>query len=144
MADHDHGARIIGQMVLKPQRAFEVEIVGRLVQQQQVGRRKQRRRERHAHAPAAGEFRAGPRLIGGGKSEAAEDRAPHGPAPEWASMSTSRVWISAMRCGSCGGLRFAQQRVALKIGLQHDVDQAFRAVRRLLREAADAPAWRRG
>ena len=74
VADHDHGARIIGQMVFQPQRAFEVEIVGRLVQQQQVGRRKQRRRQRHPHAPAAGEFRARPRLIGGGKSEAAQDR----------------------------------------------------------------------
>ena len=74
MADDDHGARIVRQMVLQPQRAFEVEIVGRLVQQQQIGRRKQRRRQRHAHPPAAGKFRAGPRLVRGRKSEAAEDR----------------------------------------------------------------------
>ena len=32
MADDDHGARIMRQMVLEPQRALEVEIVGRLVQ----------------------------------------------------------------------------------------------------------------
>ena len=59
-------------------------------------------------------------------------------------MSTSRVWISAIRCGSCGGFGFAQQRVALEIGLEHDVDQAFRPVGRFLREAADAPARRDG
>ena len=57
-------------------------------------------------------------------------------------MSASRVWISAIRCGSSRGLGFVQQRVALEIGLQHDVDQAFRPVGRFLREAADAPARR--
>ena len=38
------------------------------------------------------------------------------------------------------GLGFAQQRVAFEVGLEHDFDQAFRPVRRFLREAADAPA----
>ena len=57
MADHDHRARIVREMILKPQRAFEIEIVGRLVEQQQIGRRKQRRRQRHPHPPAAGKFR---------------------------------------------------------------------------------------
>ena len=31
VADHDDGARIVGQMVFQPQRAFEIEIIGRLV-----------------------------------------------------------------------------------------------------------------
>ena len=39
---------------------------------------------------------------------------------------------------------FLEQRVALKIGLQHDIDQALRSVRRFLREAADPPARRNG
>ena len=43
--------------------AFEVEIVGRLVEQQKVGRCEQDRGQRHAHAPAAGELRAGPQLV---------------------------------------------------------------------------------
>src|SRR6185369_4909284 len=37
-----------------------------------------------------------------------------------------------------------KQRVAFEVGLEHDGDQAFGAVRGLLREAADAPAWRQG
>ncbi|MCS3578240.1 hypothetical protein M2208_002002 [Bradyrhizobium elkanii] len=39
--------------------------------------------------------------------------------------------------------RLAQQRVALEIGLQHDVDQAFGPVGRFLCEAADTPARRK-
>ena len=101
VADDDHGARIVRQMILEPQRAFEVEIVGRLVQQQQIGRREQRRGERDPHAPAAGKFLStaapGRRSKIRGRSRIAAARA----GAEWASMSTSRVWISAIRCGSC-------------------------------------------
>ena len=141
MADDDHGARIIRQMVLEPQRAFEIEIVGGLVEQQQIGRRKQRRGERHAHAPAAGEFRAGAGLIGGRKSEAGQDRG---------RARRRRMGVDVDEAGLdfgdpvriVRGFGFAQQRVALEVGLQHDVDQAFGAVGRFLREAADAPARR--
>ena len=97
-------------MLLQPERAFEIEIVGRLVEQQQVGLGEQRGGERHAHAPAAGEFRA--RRAAGRRSEK--------PRPErieaaragaaCAPMSASRVWISAMRCGSLRGFGFGQQR----------------------------------
>ena len=141
MADDDHGARIVRQMVLQPQRAFEIEIVGRLVEQQQIGRGEQHRGQRDAHAPAAGEFRAGARLVGGRKAEAGQDR------------GRARRRGMGVDVGEPGldfgdpvrivrGLGFAQQRVALEVGLQHDVDQAFGAVGRLLRQAADAPARR--
>jgi hypothetical protein len=109
MADDDHGARIVRQMVLQPQRAFEIEIVGGLVQQQQVGLGEQGRGERHAHPPAAGKFRTGPRLIGGGKSEAAEDRGGAG-------RGRMRVDIHqpGLNVGDAGrivrGLGFVQQR----------------------------------
>ena len=39
---------------------------------------------------------------------------------------------------------FLQQSIALEVGLQYDVDQAFRPIGCLLRETADAPArWDR-
>ena len=41
--------------ILEPQRRFEIEMVRRLVEQQQVGLREQQRRERDAHLPAARE-----------------------------------------------------------------------------------------
>src|SRR5262249_13118331 len=71
--DHD-GARIAREVILQPHRALEIEIVGRLVEQQQVGLGKQRGGKRHAHAPAAGKLRTGALLLGGIKSESREDR----------------------------------------------------------------------
>ena len=57
---------------------------------------------------------------------------------EWASMSASRVWISAMRCGSCAVSASASSALALVVGGEHHLDQAFRPARRLLRHLADA------
>ena len=130
-------------MVFQPQRAFEIEIVGRLVQQQKIGRGEQRRRKRYAHAPAAGEFRAGPRLIGGRKSEAAQDRG--GARGRRMRVDVDEPGLdfgNPMRI--VRGVGFLEQRVALEIGLEDDVDQALRPVRCFLREAADPPARRNG
>ena len=141
MADHDHGARIVGQMVFQPQRAFEVEVVGGLVEQQKVGRREQRRRQRHPHAPAAGEFRAWPRLVCGRKPEAAQDR-------RRARRRGVRVDVDQPGLDFrdpvrvVGGFGLTEQRVALQVGLEHDVDEAFRPVGGFLRQAADTPAGR--
>src|SRR5262249_6591150 len=52
VADDDDRARISRDMALEPKRGLEIEIIGRLVEQQQIGLRKQCRRERDAHAPA--------------------------------------------------------------------------------------------
>ena len=53
VADQQHRARIISQIGFQPKGRLEIEMVGRLVQQQQVGFGEQQRRQRHAHAPAA-------------------------------------------------------------------------------------------
>ena len=50
----------------------------------------------------------------------------------WAPMSASRVWISAMRCGSVAVSASASSAAALAVGGEHDLDQAFRPVGRLL------------
>ena len=129
-------------MVLQPERAFEIEIVGRLVEQQQVGLREQRRGERDAHAPAAGEFGAGALLVGGGEAEAGEDRCRARGRRVRADIGEPGLDLGdAMRI--VRGLGFGQQRGALAMRLQHDLDQAFRPVRRFLRQPADAPARRK-
>ena len=46
--------------------------------------------------------------------------------------------------GVVRGLGLMQQGAALQIGLQHDIDQAFRTVGCFLRETADPPARRDG
>ena len=57
-----------------------------------------------------------------------------------ASMSTSRVWMSAMRIGSLARLGLGHQRGALDVGVEHEVDQRLRAARRLLLDATEARA----
>ena len=112
MADDDHSVRIARQMILQPERAFEIEIVGRLVEQQQIWFREQRCGERNAHAPAAGEFRAGPLLVGGGKAEAGEDRRRAGRGRMRADIGEPGLdFGDAMRVAR--GLRLGQQGVAL-------------------------------
>ena len=55
MADHDHRAGVALQPRLEPDERVEVEVVGRLVEQHQVGRAHQRAGELQPHPPAAGE-----------------------------------------------------------------------------------------
>ena len=53
--DGEHGAFVVVQELLQPQHAFGVQVVGRLVEQQQVGRLQQQAAQRHAAALAARE-----------------------------------------------------------------------------------------
>ena len=59
VADDHHGPRIARQVILQPERPLEIEIVGGLVEQQQVGLGEQDCCQCKAHSPAAGKFAAG-------------------------------------------------------------------------------------
>ena len=59
VADDDDGVGIFRKIAFQPERAFEVEVVGRLVQKQQIGGGEEHAGKRHAHSPAAREGRAG-------------------------------------------------------------------------------------
>ena len=52
--EHD-GAGVVGEEGFEPGDGVDVEMVGRLVEQQQIGLRHQRPREQHAPSPSAGE-----------------------------------------------------------------------------------------
>ena len=67
--DEEQRARIAGEPVLEPQHGVEVEMVGRLVEEQQVGAAHQRLREVEPHPPAAGEARHGIAVARGRKAE---------------------------------------------------------------------------
>ena len=59
-----------------------------------------------------------------------------------ASISASRVWISAMRCGSVAVSASASSARAFGVGGEHGVEQRDLVARHLLRDAADlARAW---
>ena len=55
VGDRDDRALVLGEMLLEPGDGLGVEVVGGLVQQQQIGRAQQQPTERHAPALAAGE-----------------------------------------------------------------------------------------
>src|SRR5690242_20756860 len=73
MADDQYGAAITLQEILQPHHAFEIEIVGRLVEQQKIRRGEENGGEGDAHAPAAGKLRARTKLVRRRKAEAGED-----------------------------------------------------------------------
>ncbi len=54
--DQDVAERVVGEVRLQPIAGFQVEVIGGLVEQQQVGFFKQQLGESEAHLPAAGEF----------------------------------------------------------------------------------------
>jgi len=66
MRHQQDAAGVARQILLQPEDRFEVEVVGRLVEQQQIGAVHQRTGEIEAHAPAAGEaaYRALQRVAG--------------------------------------------------------------------------------
>ena len=55
MRDEDDGVRIGVQVLLEPVARLEIEMVGRLVEQQQVRLAEQQLGQRDPHLPAAGE-----------------------------------------------------------------------------------------
>ena len=61
MGDGEDRARVLGQVLLEPQHALGVEVVGRLVEQQQVGLGQQQLAQRDATTLAAGQV--GDRLV---------------------------------------------------------------------------------
>ena len=136
VADDEHRMRIARQKRLQPDRAFQVEIVRRLVEQQHVRPREQHRRQRHPHPPAAGELRAGPPLRRRIEPEPVQDRR----RPRLRRMRVD-VGQPGMDLGDpvrvLRTFRLRHQRRALHVRLQHRVDQARPRRRRLLRHAAD-------
>ncbi len=139
VADDDDGVRIARDVLFEPQRRFEIEIVGRLVEQQEIGLGEQHRRQRHPHAPAAGELRAGTLLVGVGESEAGQDAGGPRRRRVGADVGEPRLdFRDAMVIAL--GLRLPEQPRALGIGGEHDVDQALRPARRFLRKPAEAGA----
>ena len=58
MANNQHCVRIARQILLQPNRPFEVKIVCWLVEQQEIRLREQHRRQSHSHSPTTGKVRA--------------------------------------------------------------------------------------
>ena len=70
--EHDR-ARVVGEVLLEPVARRQVEVVRRLVHQQQVGPREQQLGEGDAHLPAARELLGPSLLVGEREAEALQD-----------------------------------------------------------------------
>ena len=75
MRDQHEGVRVGGQILFQPVAGFQVEVVGGLVEQQQVGLFEQQLGQRDAHLPAAGELFGAALPIALRETEAGEHRA---------------------------------------------------------------------
>jgi hypothetical protein len=114
MADDDDRMGIFRQIAFQPQRPFQIKVVGRLIQQQQVGLRKQHPRQRHPHPPPAREIGTGPRLRLGVEAQALEDGT--GPPLGRPGVDIGQPVLDlgdAVRVG--GGIRLGQQGGAFGI-----------------------------
>jgi hypothetical protein len=136
VADHQHGVGVGGEILLQPQRAFEIEVVGRLVEQQQIRLAEQHARQRHAHAPAA-------RKIGGRRVLLGEIEAETLENGRSARLRRVRVDVGqpcvdfSNPVSVSGVLGLREQCRPLCIGRHHHVERGRGRSRRLLRHAAD-------
>ena len=73
MGDHEDRAGIIEEVILEPDERFEIEMVRRFVEQEQVGLLHQQTRKMRAHHPAAAEGLCWAVEIGFAEGEAGED-----------------------------------------------------------------------
>jgi hypothetical protein len=68
--DHQQRALIVEQPLFEPEHRVQIEVVGGLVEKQQIGAAHERLRKVDAHAPAAGERIQGPCLVCGFEAQA--------------------------------------------------------------------------
>ena len=75
VGDDQEGARKAPQPGLEPHDRVEIEVIGRLVEEQEVRRRGERARHGRTHPPAAGQRIQAPRLVARRETESAQDSA---------------------------------------------------------------------
>ena len=132
-----HLVRIARHVGFQPQRTFQIEVVGRFVQQQEVRLGEKNRCERNAHAPAPGEGRA--RTLLGFRVETQTGK--DGTCTSFRRMAADVCQPgmdlgNALRVGR--GLCLREQAAALRVGSQDDLKKTLLRSRCLLRDLTDA------
>ena len=150
VGDQQQRARIALEPVLEPEHGVEVEVIGRLVEQQQIGARHQRLRQIQPHAPAAGKARHGVVVARGGKAQSRQQRAGARAgtvaACDFETVMQFRQPLAAgVRVGRmirCGERDVALDRAQLDVAVEHVLDGRQRGRRRLLRHVRHHPGRR--
>ena len=111
-------AGIIVKISFEPVPSFEIEVIGRLVEQQQIGTLQQEFREREAHLPAAGEFFGTARPILFAEAQAVEHGA--GLRLNCIAVAIAKLAIDMMRA-----IRCPRPFRIVRIEIRHFVMQLF-------------------
>ncbi len=136
VAHHQHSIGIVLDEIFEPKSAFKIEIVRWLVEKQDVRRREERARQRHTHAPAAGEFRTRPGLRLFVEAEAGKDARRAGGRGVCVDVQKPRVdFADPVRV--VRRLRLGAERGQLGMRGEHGFKQRLRPARRLLRNMRD-------
>ena len=137
VADDDNHALIGFQEAFEPQGCFEIEVVRRLIEQQQGGRGKQQGGQRHPHFPAAGIAVQRAALHFFIKAEAHEDAGCAGGRCVGIDCHQSLIDV-AQPVRIMAGFAFGQQCRAFGVGSDHGFKRGCGAAWRILRDIADA------
>jgi hypothetical protein len=142
--DDNDSAVVRAQVVLEPGQRLEVEVVRRLVEEEQRGSLKQEARERRAHPPAARELDQRPRELGIPEAEPAQDDAGLRLEPVSAERLEAMLEVPVPRGERLvGGLvELPRQRFQLALDLP-DLGKAARASPRTEPRASPAASWGR-
>ena len=130
VADDDGGVRVFLQPRFQPKGAFQIEVVGGLVQQQHVRLGEQGGGQGHPHTPAAGKLRHRPRQVVVGETQAGEDFGGAGGGA--VGVDLDQAGVDFAKVLGVGGLKPAHKVVALHVGGEDGVQQADRGGRMLL------------
>ena len=140
--DQQQGAAVVAQPLFEPDHRVQVEVVGGLVEQQQVGAAHQRLREVEPHAPAAGKVGHRARDVGRRKAEAIEQGGGSRRRAVAVDLLQAAMQFADALAGVCGfgdgqiGFDAAQFAIAI----EHEVERRARQRGRLLRDMGDHPA----
>ncbi len=143
--DHQQRARKRREPFLQPDDGVEIQMVGRFVQQQEVGARTQRPGHAQPHAPASREFRDGAPMIGRLEAESVHDggRPCPGPGsrrwPEGPRSLPPAPWPHRALSASSMAASTARN---FRIAVQHEFNGGLRTGRDFLFDVADGEAGR--
>ena len=137
--------RIAAEPALEPDDRVEVEVVGRLVEQQQVRRAHQRAREVEPHAPAAGELGDAPLEVCRARSPGRRASPRRARAPSSRSGARSSSCACARRSPSPARSASASSRSARRSASSPSITNSIAGAverGRLLRDVGDRPPRR--
>jgi hypothetical protein len=142
--DEQQRAAVLGEPPLEPHDRIEVEVVGRLVEQQQVGAAQQCTAEIEAHAPAPREGGDRALEVAGREPQSRE----HGCRPCARDITVDalepcvkfRKRMPVMRVVGAGNGRL--DRAQFRVAVQHEFDRRLLESRGFLADRGDAPVRR--